>query len=132
MSRTYRNKIRIGICCGCNTDWYQQRRKWQRNKNRHELRNKLANYILSEIDNVLSFTKLPKRDTWCEPTDGSWLLDNLVLQRRYNKEVNKPLLIIKNYSIPYDFYDYYFLKRKYSRYLKSKHLTNKYSQLVIY
>lgn len=82
MSRTYRNKIRQGICTGRNTEWYRDRTRWLRNKHSQELRTALQ---YTEPDEVLCFTKIPKKDTWMEPTDGYRIIDNLLIQKIKNR-----------------------------------------------
>lgn len=70
MSRTFRKYIRHGICTGSNTEWYRARRRWLRKRNRQELWNAIKHFDIEEAAERLSFTWIPKRDGWCEPTDG--------------------------------------------------------------
>lgn len=84
MSRTYRNRVRCGICNGSNTEFYRERTRKNRHINRQEIRNKFSRNIdlgdiekygipesIRETEDELTFTKLPKRDNWREPTDGT-------------------------------------------------------------
>ena len=97
MSRTYRNKIRHGLFAGSNTAWYRARTRWLRNKHHHELRTALQ-YI--EPDEVLCFTRIPKRDTYMEPTDGSMVVDNLFIQKVKNRACKYQHRNVKNYFGP--------------------------------
>lgn len=71
MSRTFKKYIRHGICCGSNTEWYRERRKWLRKRNRQELEDALKHFEIEDLSETLIFTKMPKRDSWNEPTDGT-------------------------------------------------------------
>ena len=73
MSRTYRKYLRLGVCCGSNTEWYRERRREQRTKNKHILR-KLRKMPIESFTNECEFINYPKRDSWNEPTDGTWLV----------------------------------------------------------
>lgn len=107
MSRTYRKKIRVGICTGSNTDYYRKRRRFERHRNRQELKNKLLKFYADELDDNLNFIKLKKRDSWDEPTDGSYLVDKDYLNHLLNRITDK-----------YDLKYYLWLKKKFGKYLK--------------
>lgn len=89
MSRTFRKHVREFVACGNNTPWYRDRRRLYRRGCRHKIRNMLANHELDEFMDNISFDKLPKSDTWREPTDGHGVITkellNWVLARRNNK-----------------------------------------------
>lgn len=86
MSRSYR-KPKIGFATGSNTEYYRERNRSTRTKNRQQLR-KLSKYKnqylgydnLEDLDidsNYLEFTKNKRNrnyDSWGEPTDGSHML----------------------------------------------------------
>lgn len=71
MSRSYYKNLRVGFCCGNNGPFYKARRRYVSNKNRHQLRNLIANFDYDAINEIIFTYKLKKRDTWNEPTDGS-------------------------------------------------------------
>lgn len=76
MSRTHRNAVRQGICSGNNTEFYRNRRKKERRVNRNHLKNVVNTTYEDDIDDNLNFEKIPTKDDWNEPTDGSILIDN--------------------------------------------------------
>lgn len=68
MSRTYRKILRLGICTGSNTEYYRAKRRTFRRRARQQLHIKLEDFVHPE--------KLAKyKDSWNEPTDGTWLAD---------------------------------------------------------
>lgn len=73
MSRTYNKKIRMHVCHGKNTEFYRERRRRNRRVNRMLLNATVSQNEPSEVDENLSLEQIPKRDTWNEPTDGSWV-----------------------------------------------------------
>ena len=74
MSRSYKKYASSGICVGSNTEYYRDRNKSTRNKNKHILRNTLKKYELDDIDGFefIENKRNPNYDTWNEPTDGKW------------------------------------------------------------
>ena len=77
MSRSYKKHASGGICNGSNTQYYRERNKSTRNKNKHIIRNTLKRYELDELDEIDGFEfidnkKNPNYDSWNEPTDGKW------------------------------------------------------------
>ena len=74
MSRSYKKHASGGICCGSNTEYYRDRNRSTRNKNKHIIRNTLKRYELDEIDgfDLISNKRNPDYDSWMEPTDGKW------------------------------------------------------------
>lgn len=86
MSRTYRKYLRLGVCCGSNTEWYRDRRREQRTKNKHALR-KIRKMPIESFANECEFINWPKRDSWYEPTDGTWLVyKSTIRQWKQNSE----------------------------------------------
>ena len=75
MSRTYRKRVRVGNCWGSNTKFYRNRTRMTATKNKRILRNAVSRYDGEEIDEHIYEYKLPKRDSWMEPTDGTCLYD---------------------------------------------------------
>lgn len=71
MSKSYGKYKSCGIGTGSNTEWYRDRIRKIRNKNKHRIRNILTNYNINEFDDVYNPYSLPKKDTWMEPTDGT-------------------------------------------------------------
>lgn len=83
MSRTYRDNIRVGICYGDNRGYYKLRRRKRRALGKQNLRRLLANKDIEEASDSILNVKMPKKDTWYEPTDGRIV---------YNKRnINKPI-----------------------------------------
>ena len=74
MSRSYKKYASGGICVGSNTEYYRDRNKSTRNKNKHILRNTLKKYKLDDIDGFefIENKRNPNYDPWNEPTDGKW------------------------------------------------------------
>ena len=72
MSRSYKKYASGGICVGSNTEYYRDRNKSTRNKNKHILRNTLKKYELDDIDGFefIENKRNPNYDTWNEPTAG--------------------------------------------------------------
>ncbi len=73
MSRSKR-KPKIGIAYGSNTEFYRDRNRNTRTKNRRILRKALMEGNEDELEFV-SNKRNPSYDNWNEPTDGSYLLD---------------------------------------------------------
>ena len=95
MSRSYKKHASGGICCGSNTEYYRDRNKSTRNKNKHILRNTLKKYELDDIDGFefIENKRNPNYDPWNEPTDGKWhartfrdYLNNMGVRFLYYKE----------------------------------------------
>ncbi len=74
MSRSYKKHASGGVCRGSNTQYYRNRNKSTRNKNKHIIRNALKKYEPDEIDglNFIENKRNPNYDCWREPTDGKW------------------------------------------------------------
>ena len=77
MSRSYKKYASAGICCGSNTEYYRDRNRNTRNKNKHIIRNIFKRYDVDELADIDGFEFIenkrnPNYDTWNEPTDGKW------------------------------------------------------------
>lgn len=103
MSKTYRKFIKCGICCGSNTEYYRAKNRYCRRKNRHVLRNLLANNHIETIAEVIPPAVKPIHDSWNEPTDGTILITK-TSQKRFRL---------------FDFSQKW--KRKFAKYFKPKH-----------
>lgn len=73
MSRTYRKYVRVGFGCGDNREFYKARRRSIRTKNSQHLQD-LKQYSPEDMDELATFPKFPKKDTWRETTDGYYLI----------------------------------------------------------
>ena len=71
MSKTYRKNIRIGICYGSNTEFYRSRRRRKRRSDNTQIRTVVGKYDGEDIDDALNIERMPKRNSWLEPTDGT-------------------------------------------------------------
>lgn len=74
MSKSYGKYKTIGCCWGSNTEYYRDRNRRLRNKDRQNIRNLLANKPIEEFDDVFIPTKEPDNMYWNEPTDGTFKL----------------------------------------------------------
>lgn len=73
MSKSYR-KPKIGFACGSNTEYYRERNRNTRIKNKQRLRKALMEGEEDEI-NFIPNRRNRAFDTWSEPTDGSYILE---------------------------------------------------------
>jgi hypothetical protein len=83
MSKSYGKYLMVGMCYGNNTPFYKDRRRKVRKKNKQRIENMIAHYNPEDYDDVFDPYKIPKKDTWMEPTDGSW--------KSYPKELKNKL-----------------------------------------
>lgn len=74
MSKSYGKYKTCGICYGNNTPYYKDRRRKVRMKNKQRLENMIAHYNPEDYDDVFEPYIIPKKDSWDEPTDGTWKL----------------------------------------------------------
>lgn len=74
MSKSYGKYKTQGICYGDNTEYYRDRRKHQRRVNNHRIRNVIANNNIDDFDDNYQELTIPKKDSWDEPTDGTYRL----------------------------------------------------------
>jgi hypothetical protein len=72
MSRSYGKYLKRGICFGNNTEYYRDRNRRLRNKNRHNIKNLVKNKSIEDIDDLFIPAKEPDNYRWNEPTDGTW------------------------------------------------------------
>lgn len=74
MSKSYSKIKRIGICSSAhsdNTEFYRERRRMIRAKEKQVIRDTLAHHDVSVFDEVYTPLNIPLKDDWTEPTDGS-------------------------------------------------------------
>lgn len=83
MSKSYKKKVRLHVAYGNNTEFYRSRRRRERRVNKNTLKTaiNLFNFDKENLDEV-QFEQIPKRDTWREPTDGSYVVDHEIINRR--------------------------------------------------
>jgi len=74
MARTYRKVVKCGVCTGSNTKYYRNMNRKCRAKNRHTLRNMIANYDIDNLFDYMPAPFVPIHDSWNEPTDGTFLV----------------------------------------------------------
>lgn len=74
MSKSYGKYKTCGICWGNNTPYYKDRRRKVRMKNNQRLRAMIAHHNPEDYDDVFDPYIIPKKDSWDEPTDGTWKL----------------------------------------------------------
>lgn len=113
MSRTYRKFVKRGVCTGSNTEYYREMNRKCRNKNRHSLRNLMANYDTETVNDLVT-NSVPIHNSWDEPTDGTFLVNkNDKNSYKYNSDGST----IKNrhYGTGENYWDH-----KFGKYLKPK------------
>ena len=110
MSRSYRNYIYAPIATGNNGPWYKMRRRKFRRTENNKLRSIFAHEDIEDASDLTNDPKLPKKDTWREPTDGGNLVYNGM------SRVNK-------------WCDVEWLMNRYKKFLKDKH--DKYEHPVV-
>lgn len=81
MSKSYSDIKKIGICKGDNSDYYREKRRNIRAKEKQLFRDTLAHYDVEDFDDVYTPLNIPFKDDWNEPTDGTIPMDA--------KEINK-------------------------------------------
>lgn len=110
MARTYRKVIKCGYCTGSNTEYYRNMNRKCRAKNRHSLRNLLANNDIETVnDRIMDY--VPIHDSWDEPTDGTFL----ITKNDRDFYVNDPYFGRKSAGTSENFWN-----RKFGKYLKHK------------
>lgn len=114
MARTYRNVIKCGICTGSNTEYYRNMNRWCRNKNKHSLRNLLANYDIEVISDIIPLGEVPIHNDWDEPTDGTILITKK--NKNDYKYVNGSIVENPHYGTGENYWNH-----KFGKYLKNKH-----------
>jgi hypothetical protein len=84
MSRSYKKYVKLGTCGGFGSDnsyFYRLRRRKISKQNRQILRNAVAHFDSKDVDEHIYDYRLPKRDDWREPTDGTRLYDKKDVER---------------------------------------------------
>lgn len=88
MTRSRKKTPKAFICTGTNTLFYRMKRREARARNRQNLRTAMST---DDPDALVQHFK-PIRDTWSEPTDGSWIpTAHDVQQGRISEEWYKKL-----------------------------------------
>jgi len=75
MSKSYGRFKSVGALRGSNTEFYRKRNQYMRRKNRFILSNLLKKFSIDDVADYYSGFRLPKKDTWAEPTDGTLKID---------------------------------------------------------
>lgn len=91
MSRSYKKQLRMNWCCGSNTEFYRERNHQRRRYSKEQL-NKIRKMHIGDFSDMYMDTKLPKKDTWREPTDGGFILDKseyAKLKKEYENDSNE-------------------------------------------
>lgn len=73
MSKSYSKKMKFGICSGSNTDFYKERRKTFKKRDKQAIRNTLAHFDVEDFDEKYKPHHEVFKDDWNEPTDGTIL-----------------------------------------------------------
>lgn len=71
MSKSYSKYKSVGICTGRNTEFYRDRRRLFRTRDKQMIRNILAHAHVDEFDELYTPENIPFKDNWEEPTDGT-------------------------------------------------------------
>lgn len=71
MSKSYSKVKKFGICSGDNTEFYREKRRSIRAKEKQVIRDTLAHADISDFDDVYTPLNIPLKDDWTEPTDGT-------------------------------------------------------------
>ena len=111
MSRTYRKVVKCGICTGSNIEYYREKNRKCRAKNRHSLHNMIVNYDIETVSDTIPFGEVPIHNSWDEPTDGTYLI------KKEDKDfyVNDPYFGRKSAGTSENYWN-----RKIGKYLKPK------------
>lgn len=72
MGKTYRKNIRIGYCGGTNTEFYRERNRKTRRQNREICRE----MTIDEDRDLATFNEDNRKDSYREPTDGTFLIND--------------------------------------------------------
>ncbi len=88
MSRTYKKNVKAFIATGSNTEFYKNRRRNIRRKNKNNLRNLVTNKPIDEINDLILNDVTPKTDKWREPTDGHFTINKEIIKQK--DRVNDP------------------------------------------
>lgn len=73
MSKSYAKNIKFGPCgkCSQNTDYYKEKRKRFRAKDKQAVRDTLAHYDIEDFDENYKPNNEVFKDDWDEPSDGT-------------------------------------------------------------
>ena len=74
MSKSYSKNIKIGFCGGKNrknTEYYDQKRKIFKKRDKQAVKNALAHANIEDFDEVFEPHVEPFKNEWTEPTDGT-------------------------------------------------------------
>lgn len=99
MSKSYGRYKTIGICYGSNTQYYRDRARSFRHKNRQIIRNIIANKNIEDFDDQYIDFRQPRKDDWDEPTDGTWKLNCKYLKNKKSKNRFNGIYPTKNNKI---------------------------------
>lgn len=91
MSRSYKKQLRMNWCCGSNTEFYREMNRQRRRFCKEQL-NKIRKMSIDDFSDMYMDPKLPKKDTWREPTDGGFILDKneyTKLKKEYENDPNE-------------------------------------------
>lgn len=113
MARTYRKYIKCGCATGTNTEFYRALNRKCRAKNRHVLRNLIANKDIETVSEEIQLAVTPIHDSWNEPTDGTFLVSP--------KDKDFYVNDAKYYGVRYRINGLDYWNTTYGRYLKPKH-----------
>lgn len=91
MARSKKKHCKMQVACGNDTQWFKDRRRNTRHKNKHMLRNLLSNKTLDVLaDLIISLQNKHNTsyDDWNKPSDGTYLCfdkDNQYYERNIRK-----------------------------------------------
>ena len=99
MSKSYGKYKTVGVCCGSNTEYYRDRYRVFRNKNKQIIRNIIANKSISEFDEYYLDFRQSRKNDWDEPTDGTFKLNCKDLKKYKNKGYYSGIYPTKNNKV---------------------------------
>lgn len=71
MSKSYGKYKTESFCSGSNTEYYRDRNRRLRSKNKNNINRILKNKPIENFDDIFIPSKEPKNMMWLEPTDGT-------------------------------------------------------------
>lgn len=80
MSKSYSKNMKVGICYGNNNSFYKQRRKVFKKRDKQAIRNTIAHFDIEDFDENYNPHNEVFKDDWIEPTDGTVLVTDEILQ----------------------------------------------------
>ena len=81
MSKSYSKIKKFGIRPGSNTEYYRNKRKNIRVKEKQVICNILAHNDVSVFDELYTPLNIPFKHDWNEPTDGTFIMDAKAIDR---------------------------------------------------